>query len=84
VIARSAVTWRYLPGRQLKHALQVAATLTGHRSVALCGIGPAWYVPDTEQWWGTGSQAEYDHVAQARECKRCVSRLAPIAQTVNA
>ncbi len=42
----------------------------------MCGIGPAWYVPATD-WRGTGSQAEYEHVARVPECKRCKSRLNP-------
>ncbi len=76
-IPRSAVTWRYLPGRRIKHALRAAGWQGGHEPVALCGIGPAWYVPATE-WRGTGSQAEYEHVAEVPECKRCKSRLNPL------
>lgn len=56
--------WRYLPGGNVTHALTYAAA-----RVAVCGTGPVWHAPD---WYGTGSQTEYERAAGLPRCKRCV------------
>lgn len=74
--ARSAVVWRYLAGRGVKHAIVVdRGTHTGHRSTAVCGVAPAWFMPQDWQWLGTGKQSEYDAVEQLPECRRCTRLL---------
>ncbi len=57
--------WRYLPGGKVVHALSYAAA-----RVATCGTGPVWFAPDG--WYGTGTQAEYEHAASLPQCKRCL------------
>lgn len=81
--SRRSVTWRYLPRRTVKHALLVDSGISGHRSTALCGISPSWFAPDTEQWWGTGTQDEYEQAERLPECRRCARLLAPAAETSN-
>lgn len=79
--SRGVVTWRYLPGRRVKHALPITtSTFTGHRSTALCGTAPAWFMPADVDWYGTGTQAEHDEVERLSECRRCARLLAPIAE----
>lgn len=74
---RLAVTWRYLPRGKAKHAMRIGTSYAGHYRTALCGTAPVWFAPDTEQWWGTGKQAEYDEVERLPECRRCVRLLEP-------
>lgn len=75
--ARAAVTWRYLPDRRVRHALIVdASLLSGYYSTSLCGTSPTWF-RGSDEWRGTGSQAEYERVEELRECGRCTRLLAP-------
>ena len=75
--SRAAVVWRYLPRRKVKHALRTDGSYTGHQPIALCGTSPAWFVPSSDQWWGTGKQSEYETVETLPECRRCAKLLAP-------
>ena len=61
--------WRYVLRGQVKHALDYPAA-----RIAACGVGPVWYAPD---WYGTGTQAEYERVAALPPCKRCVAKAGP-------
>lgn len=77
---RSAVTWRYIPGRNVKHALVLEPrSVSGHRRYALCGASPVWFRPADEEWHGTGSQVEYETAERLRECRRCARLLEPAA-----
>ena len=68
-MSRDAVAWVYLPNGRVRHALH-------HHSVAaLCGLLP----PLDGDWWGTGSQEEYERVAKLSECRRCAARVKPAA-----
>lgn len=58
--------WRYVERGQVKHALSFSAA-----AVAICGIGPRWFAPD---WFGTGSQTEYERLAELPACRRCLAR----------
>lgn len=58
-------TWRYLPGGTVKHALAYADA-----HAAMCGVGP----PLLGDWYGTGSQDEYENLAARPACKKCVAR----------
>lgn len=40
-------------------------------SVAVCGLGPAWF----NSWYGTGSQDEYETAEKLPLCRRCKARL---------
>lgn len=62
------LAWRYLPNGTVKHALRYSAA-----RIAVCGVGPHWSAPD--DWYGTGSQAEYETAASLRECRRCLDIL---------
>ena len=77
--SRRSVTWRYLPGRTVKHALQ-----TSDDAIALCGTSPRWFIPRAEHWYGTGRQTEYEQVERLPECRRCASRLGPPPDTAPA
>lgn len=57
--------WRYTRTGTVKHALSYAAA-----AVAQCGVSPAWF----EGWYGTGTQTEYERVAELPPCKRCFAR----------
>lgn len=76
VTHRAPVVWRYLPRRSVKHALRASAGYAGHESTALCGTAPAWFAPQAEQWWGTGTQTEHETVEKLPECRRCAVLLA--------
>jgi hypothetical protein len=69
--ARSTVTWRYLTGRQVKHALTVARNHLGHRLFSLCGAGPTWHDP---HGWQPPTEG-------MPECRRCSRLLAPAERT---
>lgn len=76
--ARATITWRYLPRRKVRHALPLRPqSATGHDASALCGTSPSWFAPSDEQWWGTGTQSEYDAVERLPECGRCARLLDP-------
>ena len=79
--SRSGVVWRYLPKGKVKHALRTDGSYAGHRSIALCGTSPVWFVPSSERWWGTGKQSEYDAVEALPECRRCAALLTPKEST---
>lgn len=70
--SRASVTWRYLPGREIKHALYLQDA-DDWRPPALCGVHPPLREgrDPTSGWFGTGSQAEYELVETLRECERC-------------
>lgn len=72
---RSLVTWRYIQRRnpRVVHALRIRSE--GHDATALCGAAPVWFVPSSQQWYGSGSQDEYEQVARLPECKRCAKLL---------
>lgn len=55
--------WRYLHGGRVAHALRVAGD-----AVAVCGVDNGWW----GWWYGTGTQDEYERVAQLPRCQRCV------------
>lgn len=81
--SRSAVVWRYLPRGKTKHALRRDShDIAGHQSTALCGTSPQWFMPSSEQWWGTGKQSEYEAVETLPECRRCALLLTPAEGTV--
>lgn len=61
----TAGEWRYLHGRPVKHLLSGPFDC-----VAVCGVGPV-FAPD---WYGTGSQAEYETAERLRKCKRCTAK----------
>lgn len=71
--SRALVTYRYLLGRPVKHAMTLVESLAGHSSLALCGL---WGF-DHGPWLGTGSQNEYDEVDRLPLCKNCEVQLAP-------
>lgn len=75
--SRASVVWRYLPTGKVKHALRGDGSYVGHQPTALCGTTPRWFMPSSDQWWGTGKQAEYDMVETLPECRRCAKLLAP-------
>ena len=58
--------WRYLHGRPVKHLLSGPFD-----RIAVCGVGPVWFAPD---WYGTGSQGEYETAERLRKCKRCEAK----------
>lgn len=76
--SRTGVVWRYLPKGKVKHALSERDG-SFPRASSLCGTSPQWFVPRGEQWWGTGTQAEYDMVETLPECRRCTKLLTPTA-----
>lgn len=65
--------WRYIEFGHVKHALRRSSD-----RAALCGTGPHWCAPD---WYGTGSQAEYERVAELPECRRCLRFGARVADS---
>lgn len=67
----SALEWRYLPRGTVTHAFQRAPV--GYAS-ALCGVAPLWYEPRSD-WYGTGSQVEYERAAALPKCRRCLRLL---------
>lgn len=74
--ARAAVVWRYLFGAGVKHALPIETGITGHAARALCGLEA--FRP--QDWYGTGSQVEYETLEGLRECRRCAARLGPVRE----
>jgi len=75
--SRASVVWRYLPKGKVKHALRTDGSYVGHAPSALCGTSPRWFMPSSEQWYGTGKQAEYEAVETLPECRRCAALLTP-------
>jgi hypothetical protein len=63
-----AFEWLYLKNGRVTHAL---STFTGSRFSAECGIA-GW-----AGWYGTGSQDEYDRVAELPQCQNCVKVIGP-------
>lgn len=59
------VEWRYLRRGRVAHML----SKSGDR-VAACGMGPF-----LEDWYGTGSQQEYDYCSDIPACKQCLRAL---------
>ena len=59
-----AAEWRYLPRGRVQHAL---VDDDANATQARCGI-EVFYL---SQWYGTGSQDEYDHAATLPKCQRC-------------
>ncbi len=55
--------WRYLEHGDVLHALNSASG-----RVALCGRMPTWFRGD---WYGTGSQREYERAASLPYCRQC-------------
>jgi hypothetical protein len=55
--------WRYLKQGKVRHALPFSAARR-----ATCGL-ELWR---GEDWYGTGSQKEYERVAELPKCKNCV------------
>lgn len=56
--------WRYLPTGKVKHALERADDRR-----AVCGM-ELWRA---ENWYGTGSQDEYENCAARPACRRCLA-----------
>lgn len=69
--SRSAIYWRYLRCGKVKHALITTLNAEGHLFFAVCGVSP----PLFGNWYGTGSQTEYEQVEKLPECKNCVKFL---------
>ncbi len=67
----AAVSWRYLHGGKVVHALPEQVSGREH---ARCGTAPSWFSPDG--WFGTGSQVEYETVERLPRCGRCTRLLA--------
>lgn len=63
--------WRYVHGGRVKHSVCAERK---HAS-AVCGVGPWWF----DNWRGTGSQDEYERVAQLPVCKRC-AKIGPLPE----
>lgn len=68
-------TWRYLGVQPtVKHAIYYNSHGRGavhSNSTAVCGRSPAWY----NDWFGTGSQKEYERLDELRECYDCINML---------
>lgn len=65
----AVVEWRYLPLGHVRHALQRNGGDLA--AVAVCGRGPLF----PTDWHGTGSQREYDTVAELRACRDCARHM---------
>lgn len=62
--------WRYTPAGRVKHAVrQAGGSASGVAAVARCGYGPPGGSAD---WYGTGSQSEYERVEALPRCSTCV------------
>ena len=68
-VVTTVADWRYLYGRGVVHA--VTATMYGHSGPAVCGVEPRLLA----DWFGTGSQQEYERVAALPCCRRCVAKV---------
>lgn len=75
-VPREHVEWRYLRGGLVRHALSAPV---GGRDEAVCGT----HLWPGDDWYGTGTQDEYERVAALPECQRCTRRLTPLAEVVN-
>lgn len=62
------VTWRYLFHGRVKHAVGRGPNGWVERS-AECGAGP----DISGDWYGSGTQDEYDRVKELPACKRCLA-----------
>lgn len=62
--------WRYLDHGTVVHALSRITATSTLSHVALCGTAPSWF----REWLGAGNQAEYEHAASLRKCRRCLER----------
>lgn len=60
---RTGISWRYLPGGRVAHALRHGA------DGAACGRY-AW----PSSWLGAGTQAEYERVVTLPACQHCAQR----------
>lgn len=63
---------RYLANGAVAHVIDVDRVAPSE-GLALCGVGPQWFVP--HGWRGTGTQDEYERAAELLLCRRCASRL---------
>jgi hypothetical protein len=59
-------TWRYLQRGRVRHIL---AQASGIDAAAVCGTAPLFFA----DWYGTGSQSEYETCAGLPACRRCVA-----------
>lgn len=57
--------WRYVPRGEVKHRLRCSTAVR-----AVCGFS-VWTPSD---WFGTGSQLEYERVDELPECQLCLKR----------
>lgn len=55
--------WRFTIGGRVLHALRDTS-----KRQAICGLG----LHRSEDWMGTGSQAEYERAERLPLCKRCL------------
>lgn len=62
------IVWRYLRRGKVKHAVGQKADGWVER-VAECGVG----IDLFEDWFGTGTQDEYEKAEQLPACRRCVA-----------
>jgi hypothetical protein len=68
---RSDYVLRYLAHGQRVHILGLIGVTVGEYSPAYCGIGPDW----RGEWFGTGTQNEYETAAELSVCARCLIRV---------
>jgi hypothetical protein len=67
---RKDMYWRYLGERSLSvHGFQQVVTF-----MALCGVAPS-FLGSSSDWFGSGSQVEYDRVAGLPLCGNCLRML---------
>lgn len=59
----------YLPGRDVAHLVDGLTSLNAFPyTPSLCRVAPTWGL---SEWFGTGSQREYDEAERRRLCTRC-------------
>lgn len=58
--------WRYTFNGRVRHALRKSAD-----HIAICGAAPSLFY----DWYGTGSQEEYERVESLPDCARCTRLL---------
>lgn len=62
----------YLPGSSVAHLIGGLTSLNQFPyALAYCRVAPTWGV---SEWFGTGSQTEYDEAERRRLCSRCARR----------
>lgn len=59
--------WRYTRWGCVKHLVHVE----GRHTMAVCGVA----VDSFADWFGTGTQDEYDTVERFEECRTCHNRI---------